>query len=461
MRRNFFLISGERTVSSEVLYQKRAVAMTAILFGVAMAILDASMINVALPQISDRLNISDADSIFIVSAYQISMVASLLVFSALGDVVGYKIVYVLGAITFSVSSLACSVTSSFDLLVLARAVQGLGGSAMAGVNIAIIRQLYPASLFGRAVGTSALVVALSFCSGPLISSLILSYGNWSSIFFLNFLIGTAVSLMSAIFLPKKTYTYPGRILWKDFFVVMAGLFFMAFSLSALGVSGYGSARFLASGLACLLGLAIITYNPHAISRFLPNPYDKKIFLIAIFITLFGYMAQGTVLISLPFFFLEASKDTLSVTVGVLVLWSLFSGFFAYLSGRYSDGSNPVIFLATGLFIMSIGVILLALHGARESTLTVLLCAALAGSGFGIFQTPNLKLILSYSPTQESGRSNGVLATIRLLGQMTGGVVAAACLSFGSGQGARWALLGGALCSFIAFGLASFQEIVRK
>lgn len=158
--------------------------MSAILLGVAVAILDASMVNVALPRIAFQLNVAAADSIFIVNAYQISMVTSLLVFSALGDAIGYKIIYILGAILFATSSLACSIATSFDHLTLVRAIQGLGGNAMAGVNIVIIRSIYPAHQLGSAIGISTLVVALSFCAGPLVSSLILSCGSWLLMFFL-------------------------------------------------------------------------------------------------------------------------------------------------------------------------------------------------------------------------------------------------------------------------------------
>ncbi|MFN6509576.1 MFS transporter [Xanthomonas cerealis pv. cerealis] len=431
--------------------------MSAILLGVAVAILDASMVNTALPRIAAQLGIPSADSIFVVSAYQVSMVASLLLFSALGDIFGYKVIYIIGTIAFSISALACSAVFSFDYLVLIRAIQGLGGGAMAGVNIAIMRGMYPAHLFGRAVGTSALVVALSFCAGPLISSLILSYGSWSLIFVLNFLIGATACLLATIFLPSRPHKNLSCVPWMDLLVIMAGLFLIAFSVSALGVSRYGKTRFIISATTCCLGIGIILWNPGSFKKFLPNPYSKKIFIVASFITLLAYMAQGATLISLPFFFSAASVGRLSGTVSAMVFWSLFSGFFSYFSGRASDVLNSAHLLVMGLFIMSIGIAFLAAVGAIQPMWLASLCAAMAGAGFGIFQTPNLKLLLSYSSAQESGRSNGVLATVRLLGQMIGGVIAAAFLSLNSQQGARWALIASSLCAFLACGLANLQR----
>lgn len=437
---------------------ERVVAMSAILLGVAVAILDVSMVNVALPRIAFQLNVAAADSIFIVNAYQISMVASLLVFSALGDAIGYKVIYMLGSILFSVSSFACSITTSFDHLVLVRALQGLGGSAMTAVNIAIIRSIYPAHQFGRAIGFSALVVALSFCAGPLISSIILSYGSWPLIFFLNFIIGAVVFIIIAAFLPNDHRKNPIAIPWLDFFVVVAGLFLIAFSLAMLGLSGYGNARFIAGGASFAIGLAIILFNSNSFIKFLPHPYSKVKFITAVFITTLGYMAQGSALISLPFFFSLSYAENLPKTVTALVFWALFSGIAAYFSGRASDKWNSVHLLGGGLFFMFVGIALLAISGAGGALWLACVCAAVAGTGFGIFQTPNLKLILSYSPIQESGRSNGVLATLRLLGQMAGGVIAAGSLSLSAEQGAQWALIASALCAFSAFALANMQRV---
>lgn len=98
----------------------------------------------------------------------------------------------------------------------------------------------------------------------------------------------------------------------------------------------------------------------------------------------------------------------------LVFCALFSGIAAYFSGRASDKWNPGHLLVGGLFFMFVGVGLLAISDARLPVWLACLCAAVAGTGFGVFQTPNLKLLLSYSPVRESGRSNGVLATLRLL-----------------------------------------------
>lgn len=430
--------------------------MTTILLGIAMAILDTSMINVALPHIALQIESPASDSIFILNIYQASMVASLLPFSALGDRIGYRVVYIFGTIVFSLASLACAMAASFDSLIFARFFQGIGGSALAGVNIAIIRSIYPPNLFGRGVGIIALIVSASFCMGPLIASLLLSFGSWKSIFILNFTLGTAVFFLSMAFIPDESIRNNRKVAWFDLLIVTTALFLLTLPLAMLGMTNYGWSRLIASGVALSMGLGFVFLFPSAILKLLPTPANMKTFITTILIALFGYISQGMVLISLPFFFFATNTSAPAIAVQSMVYWSLLSGIFAYLSGRFSDRKDPKNLLMAGLLLMFLGVILLASFGT--TTCLGPLFSAIAGAGFGMFQTPNLKLLLSHSSVQESGRSNGVLATIRLLGQMIGGVLAAVFLGLDYRCGARWALIAGALSALIAFGLAALQKL---
>lgn len=108
--------------------------------------------------------------------------------------------------------------------------------------------------------------------------------------------------MTVAFLPSDHRKGPVKIPWLDFFIVVVGLFLIAFSLAALGLSGYGNARFIAGGALFSIGLVVILSNLKSFEKFLPHPYSKGKLLAAVFITTFGYMAQGSALISLPFFF---------------------------------------------------------------------------------------------------------------------------------------------------------------
>jgi DHA2 family multidrug resistance protein-like MFS transporter len=141
-------------------------AVLALSLGVGMSALDTAIANTALPAMAQQLHASPADSVWIVNAYQLAMVATLLPIAALGETIGYKRVYVAGMAIFTAASLGCALAWSLPALIVARLFQGLGAAALMGVNSALIRTVYPARLHGRGFGNNALVVAIGFALGP-------------------------------------------------------------------------------------------------------------------------------------------------------------------------------------------------------------------------------------------------------------------------------------------------------
>ena len=138
---------------------KRYWAILAIAMGITVSVLDGTIANVALPSIAEDLQATPAMSIWIVNAYQLAIVVSLLSLSSLGDILGYRRVYIGGLLIFSVTSLACALSNSLLTLTVARVFQGFGAAALASVNTSLIRIIYPKRYLGRGMGINALVVA--------------------------------------------------------------------------------------------------------------------------------------------------------------------------------------------------------------------------------------------------------------------------------------------------------------
>src|SRR5947209_15049755 len=153
---------------------QRKWAILTIALGIIMSVIDGAIANVALPTIAKDLNASPAFSIWIVNGYQLAITISLLPLSSLGDIVGYRRVYLWGLALFTVASLACSFSSTLVTLTAARIVQGFGAAGIMSVNTALIRFIYPHSSLGRGLGFNAMVVAVSAALGPTIAAGILS-----------------------------------------------------------------------------------------------------------------------------------------------------------------------------------------------------------------------------------------------------------------------------------------------
>ena len=161
---------------------QRGRAMIAVLTGVALATLDTAIANTALPTIAADLGVDPSASVWIVNAYQLAVVATLLPIAALGEIIGQQKIYLGGLVLFTVASLICALAWSLPTLVAARVLQGVGASALMAVNIALIRFIYPAGQLGRGVGLNAFVVGVGFALGPTVASLILVAAAWPWLF---------------------------------------------------------------------------------------------------------------------------------------------------------------------------------------------------------------------------------------------------------------------------------------
>ena len=148
---------------------RRLWAIVAVAFGVSLSVIDSVIANVALPTISEEMGISSADSVWIINAYQLAVVTMLLVFSNLGDIVGYRRVYIAGLALFTAASVGCTFSSGLVSLIVWRALQGLGAAAVTSVNTTLIRIIYPRRMLGRGMGVNATVVAVTSVAGPSLS----------------------------------------------------------------------------------------------------------------------------------------------------------------------------------------------------------------------------------------------------------------------------------------------------
>ena len=172
--------SSDIAKSSQFLF-----AVLGLSIAIFMSNLDIAMINIALPQISRELNINFTVSIWAITSYQLVMAALILPLAFLADKFGYRPVFQIGLIVFTVASLFCGLAQTIEQLIWARALQGLGAAAILATNIALIRQLYPTQKLGLGLGVNAFLLALGFVTGPIFATIILSHFHWSWIFWLN------------------------------------------------------------------------------------------------------------------------------------------------------------------------------------------------------------------------------------------------------------------------------------
>ncbi|MGY3622764.1 MFS transporter [Bradyrhizobium sp. USDA 10063] len=431
--------------------ERRRWAVAAIFTALAMASLDTAIANIALPAIATDLQVSPADVVWVVNVYQIALVATLLPLGALGEIVGHERIYLGGLLLFTLASLGCALAWSLESLLIARALQGLGASGLMSVNTALVRYVYPSRMHGRGFGHNALVVATAFTLGPTIASGILAFGTWPWLFAINIPFG-----LIALFIGMKTLPPTPRAVHAFDF---AGAVLAAGCLG-LFIIGIGSAAHKTSpGLvlvelatAVLLGWLLMHRHRNHPAPMLPiDLFRRPMFALSAATAVCAFAIQGLAFVSLPFYFETVLMRSQVETGFFMTPWPLVVGIMAPIGGRLSDRYPVGILGGIGLILLGVGMTLLATLPASPSIPDIVWRMVICGVGFGFFQTPNMKALMSSAPPHRSGSASGIVATARLTGQTIGAALAAFCFAIAGHEGATYALALGA--GFAALGSA--------
>lgn len=427
-------------------------AIVAIGLGITLAVIDSAIANVALPTIARDLHTNPALSIWVVNGYQLAITISLLPLSSLGDIVGYRPVYLSGLILFTLASLGCAFSHTLPELAAARVIQGFGAAGIMSVNTALLRFIYPQNLLGRGIGINALVVAVSSAVGPTIASAILSVANWPWLFAVNVPIGLAAFSVGFLFLPhtrKSPHSFDivGAVLSAATFGLMIG------SIDALG-HGEKFPFFLVEIIGTVgLGYLLVKREMGKAAPMLPVDLLRiPIFALSVGTSISSFAAQMLALVSLPFLF-QMDLHFSAVQTGLLIApWPIAIGIAAPIAGRLADRYSAGLLGGIGLFLFALGLLSLAFLPDQPDYFDIGWRMALSGIGFGLFQSPNNRAMLTAAPKERSGGASGMLGTARLLGQTTGAALVALLFARLPHQGPTVAL-------FLATGFALVAAIV--
>lgn len=390
---------------------KRKWAMVAIALGISVAVLDGAIANVALPTIASDLHINPASSIWIVNAFQLAVTISLLAFSSLGDLWGYKRVYVVGLLMFSVTSLICALSDSFVTLVVARGLQGFSAAA-----------------------------------------------NWPWLFAINVPIGLLAFVLGQKFLPQN----PVKLKNQRFDVTSAILNALTFGLLICVIDGFAHdihwyILVPGMGVMLILGWFFIQRQLHHPYPLLPvDLMHSRIFSLSLLTSVFSFIAQMLALVSIPFFFQRVLHLSEVVTGLLLTPWLLATMIAAPLAGRLMNRVNAGLLSGIGLLIFGVALFLLAHLPADPTHWDIVWRMIVGGIGFGIFITPNNSTIIASAPKERTGGASGMLGMARLLGQTVGAAFAAVIFAVFPGHGMRYSLIFGAALAVISAVISSLR-----
>jgi len=404
---------------------RRTLAFLTVALGIVMAVLDGTIVNVALPTIATDQHATAAEAIWIVTGYQLAVVVSLLPMSALAESIGFKKVFSAGLVIFAAASLLCAYSPSLPVLAVARLVQGLGGAALMSIASALVRFIMPAKHMGRGIAGIAMTVAVSGAAGPTIAAAILAVASWHWLFLINVPLGILCFVVGRVTLPETPAS------GKRFDLRSAGLNVLTIGpliagLSAIGTRGVG--WWIPAGLVAVSvvsGWFLVQRERREAVPMLPlDLLSIRPFRWAIAASIISFAAQMLAAVSLPFFF-SSLLGYDEVQTGLLMTpWPVATAIIAPISARLIERFPGERISGLGSVIFGVGLIALAFLPAHPSVIDIVWRLAVAGLGFGLFQSPNNKVMLSSAPRQRSGGASGMQSTARLLGQSGGAALAA-------------------------------------
>jgi len=396
---------------------RRYAAVAAILGAIVLVVLDGAIANVALPSIAQQLHAAPADTVWIVTAYQLAVVMFLLPASAVGERFGYRRVFAGGIALFTAASVLCALAPSLPWLVAARCLQGLGSAAVMPLGLALLRFTYPRRLLGQAIAWNALVVAGASAAGPAVGAGLLSVASWPWLFAVNLPVGALV-LAACAGLPNPPRT--GRQL--DFVsIALNAIMFAAFVLGSDWLPSspwYGAALLVVS--AASMVLLVRREVPKAAPLIPLDLLRVQSFWVSIVASVCCFTGQMAGYLALPFYF-QHELGLSAMDTGLLMTpWPLAVMVAAPLSARLAKHVPTAWLCAAGGGLLAIGLALCAtwpIHGDPHVPMAIF--TSLAGLGFGLFQTPNNQNMLLSAPKERSGAAGGAQGTARLTGLTLG------------------------------------------
>ena len=411
----------------------RALAIATIVLGTMISTLANSIVSIALPTMAAELGATPSSSIWIVNAYQLAVTVSLLPLASLGDIRGYRVVYLWGMALFTAASLGCGLADSLPLLVVFRVAQAVGAAGLMSVNSALIRFVFPPERLGAGMSIMTLTVAVCSAAGPSVAAAILSVASWHWLFLMNVpigIVGVALAWYATPSNPPEGHRFD-----KTSAVLNAltfGLLLIGFNEIGQGASPWVIGGALAAG--AVAGVVFVRRQQGLTAPMLPvDLFRLPAFALSVATSISTYAAQTIAQIALPFYFQMAGGVSQGMVGLMMTPWPAVIMIIAPVSGRLSDKYPAGLLCGVGLVVLTTGLMLMFSVPPDASLGQVAWRMAWCGIGFGFFQSPNVRAIVSAAPRNRSGVASGMMSTARLTGQTIGGVVVAMTFGFMHGD----------------------------
>jgi EmrB/QacA subfamily drug resistance transporter len=419
-------------------------AMLIVWIGVFMATLDSSIVNVALPTLTEYFNTDIPTIEWVIMAYLLTVTSLLLSLGRLSDMFGRKTIFTSGLAIFTIGSGLCAISATEGQLILYRVIQGIGAAMLMATGVAIITHAFPPKERGKAIGLIGTVVAIGSMTGPVTGGFLIERAGWPYIFYINIPVGIIGTMMAFKVLQKdetnrgQTFDIPGA------FTLFISLISLLLALSRGQELGWRSSYiillFILSIIFFIMFILIENKAKQPVMEL--HHFRNRSFAAANISALISFVAMFSVILLMPFF-LEKELKYSPQDVGIVFMAvPLVMSVASPISGWLSDRTNSYILSSIGVGLASLSILSLGFISPSSGFIDVALRLSLLGLGMGLFQAPNNSIIMGSLPKEQLGIAAGTLGTMRNMGMVIGVAVSGAVFS------SRYVHYGGLESSFL-------------
>ncbi len=420
--------------------------LAATILGSSMAFIDGAVVNVALPAIQSDVGATLAGLQWVVNGYLLMLGALILVGGAAGDRFGRRRVFVVGIAVFGLASLACALAPNLGMLVVARALQGIGGALLVPSSLSIISASFGAEERGRAIGTWAGASALTTAFGPVLGGWLVDTMSWRMIFVINLPIAAATLAIAYRHVDESHGAeQDAAVDWLGGVLATIGLALVAYGLTAASERGWSDGQVVAALVAGVLVLAgFVAAEARASAPMMPLAlFRSRAFSGANALTLLLYFALSGVMFLLPFNLIGIHGYSAAAAGAAFLPFTLVMAVLSRWSGGLADRHGARKPLVVGPVITAAGFALLALPGSGGAYWSTFLPGMLVtGFGMAISVAPLTTTVMGAVDDRHAGAASGVNnAAARIAGLLAVAALGAVAVGvFGHALEARLELL---------------------
>jgi EmrB/QacA subfamily drug resistance transporter len=376
----------------------------------------ASSVNIALPSIDRELLLNALELSWVATAYLLAAAIFLVPFGRISDILGRKKIFLFGMMIDAAASIMCAISNSGAWLITFRAMQGLGGAMIFGTGIAILTSVFPAKERGRALGINVAAVYSGLSMGPLIGGALTEHLGWRSIFLVNAFLGLVV--VTAVLWKLRAEWAGARGEKFDY----KGALIYSLAVVAI-MSGFTMLPDFKGGILIILGIGgVVAFAKWELK--IEHPViniglfkNNIVFRYSNLAALINYSATYAVAFLLSLY-LQFIKGFTPEHAGlILMIQPFLQIIFSPIAGSLSDRLEPRVLASAGMAMTMTGLLMLTLLGSHTKLIFIMLTLAILGIGFAFFSSPNINAVMSSVEKRFYGVASGMLATMRLTGQM--------------------------------------------